>query len=226
MLCYILNAKYIEPYDFLQGMLYTTDREVLAVTGGKLPNRPVGKYSMVIKTHDYPARNVNLTDKLIFLTRDPRDIAVSAYYRYRTLATEHPQHSIKLRLFFALHGVRSLSYAFTAYKWRHFMRVWLGRTDLPLYRVRYEDVVGNTRQTLEGILDYLGVKAEPTLIDEAIARFSFENLSGRRSGEERADSMAFRKGIVGDHRSRFSSVERRLFNVIAGAELDRTGYGR
>ena len=55
MLCYILNAKYIEPYDFLKGMLYTTDERVRGLTSGNLPGRPKGRSSMIIKTHNWPA---------------------------------------------------------------------------------------------------------------------------------------------------------------------------
>src|SRR3989344_6645836 len=109
MLCFILNAKYVEPYDFLKGMLYTTDERVRSLTSGNLPNRPKSPYLMIIKTHNWPAKNINLTDKIIFLTRDPRDIAVSAYYRYKELINLEPATTLKEKIFYLMSGVRLLS---------------------------------------------------------------------------------------------------------------------
>ena len=85
MLCYLLNAKYIEPYFFLRGALYTENKALRDITSGDLPNREKTEYSMVIKTHELPAGHLNLTDKVIFLMRDPRDIAVSTYFMYRAI---------------------------------------------------------------------------------------------------------------------------------------------
>lgn len=224
MLCYILNAKYIEPYDFLKGMLYTTNQNVLDATGGNLPNREKSGYSMVIKTHHYPALNLNLTDKIIFLIRDPRDIAVSAYYRYKVLKHEEPPHSLKEWLFYLLHGLRPLSYAFTAYKWKKFIRLWTERKDIPFHKVSYEDVSQNTDSALRRILAYLNVPVNDGIIKEAIEKFGFENLSGRKKGEESTGSMPFRKGIIGDYKNKFSYPELALFSVIAGGELKKMGY--
>lgn len=224
MLCYILNAKYIEPYDFLRGALYTTDERVLSLTGGNIPGRPKGHYSMIIKTHNWPAQKIDLTDKIIFLTRDPRDIAVSAYYRYRVLKDLEPPTTIKENLFYILHSFRLLSYAWTAHKWKKFIRLWTNRPDIKFYKVRYEDVSAYPLEALKGILNYLEVKASNKLIQEAIDNFTFDKLSGRKKGEEAAKSMPFRKGVVGDFRNKFSWLELKTFHAIAGKDMERLGY--
>lgn len=82
MLCYILNAKYIEPYCLLRGIIYTGHQYVIDLTQGNLYGREKTKYSMVVKTHNLPDPFFSLTDKLILLARDPRDVAVSALARY------------------------------------------------------------------------------------------------------------------------------------------------
>lgn len=224
MLCFILNAKYIEPYDFLKGMLYTTDKRVLDLTGGNLPNRPKSQYSMVIKTHNWPAKDVNLTDKIIFLTRDPRDIAVSAYYRYKELVNLEPPTTLKERLFYMMSSVRPLSYAWTAHKWKKFTRLWTERTDIKYHRVKYENLSSHPIETVEEILNYLGVKAEDRLIQEAVDNFTFDKLAGRKKGEEATKNMPFRKGIVGDFRNQFSWLELKLFHAIASKEMRQLGY--
>lgn len=224
MLCYILNAKYIEPYDFLKGMLYTTDERVRGLTGGNLPGRPKPQYSMIIKTHNWPAKTLNLTDKIIFLTRDPRDIAVSAYYRYKELINLEPPTTLKEQLFYLMSGVRFLSYTWTAHKWKKFIRLWIERPDIHLYRVKYENLSSHPVETLKEILNYLGVKAPDKLIQEAVDNFTFDKLAGRKKGEEATKSMPFRKGIVGDFRNKFSWLELKIFHFIAGTTMRQLGY--
>lgn len=224
MLCYILNAKYIEPYDFLKGMLYTTDKRVLSLTGGNLPNRPKSKYSMIVKTHNWPAKTVDLTDKIIFLIRDPRDIAVSAYYRYKVLINLEPPTTLKERLFYLFSTARPISYAWTAHKWKKFIRLWTERRDFKYHWVRYEDVSMKPMETLKGILQYLEVKASNKLIQEAIDNFTFDKMAKRDKGEEATKSMPFRKGIVGDFRNKFTSLELAIFHVIAGKCMRELGY--
>ncbi len=224
MLCHILNAKYIEPYDFLKGMLYTTDERVLRLTGGNLPNRPKSPYSMVIKTHNWPAKNVNLTDKIIFLTRDPRDIAVSAYYRYKELVNLEPPTTLKERLFYWMSAIRPLSYAWTAHKWKKFIRLWTEHPDIQYHWVKYENVSSHPLETLREILNYLEVKANDKLIQEAVDNFTFDKLAGREKGKESAASMPFRKGIVGDFKNKFSWLELKIFHAIAGKNMRQLGY--
>src|SRR6185503_18006983 len=79
MLCYILNARFIEPYDFLGGKVYSASKEVVSLTSGRLPGREKTEYDLVVKTHNYPSAEFNLTNKVIFLIRDPRDVAVSMH---------------------------------------------------------------------------------------------------------------------------------------------------
>ncbi len=224
MLCYILNAKYIEPYDFLKGMLYTTDERVLGLTSGNLPNRPKPQYSMIIKTHNWPAKDINLTDKIIFLTRDPRDIAVSAYYRYKELIDLEPPTTLKEKLFYTFSSVRLLSYAWTAHKWKKFTRLWTERPDIKYRWVKYENISSHPVETLKEILNYLGVKAPDKLIQEAIDNFTFDKLSGREKGREETKSMPFRKGIVGDFRNQFSWLELKIFRAICGKDMEKLGY--
>lgn len=224
MLCYILNAKYIEPYDFLKGMLYTTDERVRSLTSGNLPGRSKPEYSMIIKTHNWPAKNVNLTDKIIFLARDPRDIAVSAYYRYKELINLEPPTTLKERLFYIMSSIRPLSYAWTAHKWKKFIRLWTEHPDIHFYRIKYENLSSHPVETLKEILNYLKVKADDKLIQEAIDNFTFDKMAGREKGKEEVKSMPFRKGIVGDFRNQFSWLELMTFHAIAGKTMKQLGY--
>ena len=83
MICHTLNARFIEPYDLQKGTKFTKSKIIEENTKGNLTGRKIGRYKLVVKTHNPPASNFNLTGSVIFLTRDPRDVAVSYYYLSR-----------------------------------------------------------------------------------------------------------------------------------------------
>jgi len=201
MLCYILNATFIEPYCLLSGMKYSASKHVLLLSQGRLPDRKITDYSLIVKTHSNPAINFNLTDKVLYLTRDPRDVAVSAYYRQRLLFKENrgPQRfvikSLKGKIKHFLLSFRTINYAYTAIKWKKHVLSW---EHIPSYKVRYEDLSENIEMALSGILDYLGTKIEKKIIYEAIENFSFRMITDRDRGNVDNNNPEFRKGIVGD----------------------------
>ena len=116
MLCYYLNARFIEPYDLLRGRLYSSSDMILKTTEGDLPLREKTAYDLVIKTHEYPAADFKLTNKVIILTRDPKDVAVSAFNRYKNLSKKENPRSLKEAISMLIYSFRFTSYMMTAYK--------------------------------------------------------------------------------------------------------------
>ena len=244
MLCYILNAKYIETYCLLRGLVFTDDEYVRNLTQGNIPGREKTKYSLIVKTHNHPDPFFSLTDKVILLVRDPRDVAVSAYFRNRTIAKfgtdlnlEHqnktvlrvkprPLNSIKISLYYRLKewlwAEKWTCLFLTAIKWRNFYASW-EHVDL-CYKVHYEDLLMDPKKTLSGILKYLDVEAEDGIIDEAVDKFAFEKLSGRKRGEEQRENFSFRKGISGDYKNNFNFLELLIFNKVCRDIAKKWGY--
>lgn len=249
MLCYILNARYIEPYTFLRGIVFSGNERIVSLTQGNLPGREKTRYSLVIKTHQEPDEYFSLTDKVIVLARDPRDVAVSG--QARTLVKQGTGTDVekgvqKLARFRAKpeHGgasfsipspiavlvsakdllVRSkLAYAaVTAMRWKRFYDAW-DRISI-IHRVTYEELQKDPKAALRAILRYLEVDAPDSLIEEAIELFTFENLTGRKKGSEERDNVAFRKGIVGDHENHFGPLHREVFSRICGETAARWNY--
>jgi len=222
MLCYILNAQFVEPYDFLKGHRYSVSSHVFSLTQGDLPEREKTNYSLVVKTHEYPSSRLDLTEKIIFLIRDPRDVAVSMHNLHlihqKSLGWNHPRAKFFLTFYkyFALFG-----YLRTIWRWSKHYRAW---KSVPSFLVRYEDLLNNEKQTLENILAYLSVTPDEKIIDQAISHFSFEEITGRKRGQEDSNSPEFRKGIAGDHRNKFSKLELKIINFIFKKIIKRTGY--
>jgi len=215
MLCYVLNARFIEPYDFLKGRRYTKSTHVLSLTQGRLHGRKTSPYSMIVKTHEYPAADFGLTDKVIYLLRDPRDVAVSGYFRARTLRAQGVRRSVKARLIDIIARFRFANLLLTYVRWRKHVNAW---ERIPRLTVRYEDLNMRTEEVLWEIMRYLKVKPNPKTVREAVAQFSFERITGRSKGTEDQKNPEFRKGVIGDHKNHFSPLELRIFWLLCDAE--------
>jgi len=229
MLCYILNATYIEPYDFLKGVKYSTNDEILKYTRGRLKGRDKTQYSLVIKTHNYPAPNFNLTDKVIYLTRDPRDVAISWYFmdiaNMQGTKNEGPQLIISrgLKDFLRNHilRIRIFSFLRTAIRWRKHVLEW---QTIPCFHVKYEDISNNTEKVLSDLLDYLSEPVDTKIVREAIEKFSFERVAKRKKGQENPLNPEFRKGIVGDYKNHMTKLHKLIFRIILRKVASGFGY--
>lgn len=221
MLCYVLNAKYIEPYDLLKGRLYSSSKHVLENTMGNLPGRAKSPYSMIVKTHNYPGKTIDLTDKIIMLRRDPRDVAVSAFFRKKSYKKKEGKLGLKSKIHLILHRISFLSYMMTIFGWIRFYEAWDG---VSCHNVTYEALSSNTKEELQKMLDYLCVEADEMLIEEAVEIFSFKRITGRQKGEEVVGNSEFRKGVVGDYRNHISGILLKICRVLFGDRLVRQGY--
>jgi hypothetical protein len=217
MLCYLLNARYIEPYNLLVGKKFTGSPVIEANTCGNLPGRARTPYALVVKTHGYPARDrFDLTRSVVYLTRDPRDVSVSYYY----LALSWRRAGSR-SLGSLIHATPVICHLYVAWQWRRHFDRW---RDRDVFRVRYEDLRRDTEGTLNGLLQHLGVSADAALMREAIALFSFENTYGRKRGQEDRSNPEARKGQIGDYRNHFSPWLNRLFWKICGKQAELAGY--
>lgn len=222
MLCYILNAQFVEPYNFLAGKTYSASKEVVSLTSGNLPGREKTKYNLVVKTHNYPSVEFNLTDKVIFLIRDPRDVAVSMHnlnlIHEKSVRWNHPRAKFFLVCY---RYVKIFDYFETMRNWSKHYAVW---SKVPSHVVKYENLLHNPKETLKGILNYLEVDSKDEIVDQAIKNFSFEKITGRKPGQEDKNSPEFRKGISGDYKNKFSKIDVALVHYFFGSLIKKLGY--
>jgi hypothetical protein len=216
ILSYVLNARYIEPYNLLSGSKYSKSNIIEKNTKGRLDGRETSNYTIVVKTHAFPAKEINLTKSIIYLTRDPRDVAISYYYMVRNSLKKG---NINRKLIF--HIIPILSYIITAYSWKNHFRSW---QYVDSFRLRYEDLRLDTYGTISSVLSNFEVNVNKDIILEAINIFSFENCYGRKRGIEDINNIEARKGEIGDYRNHFTKLHNIIFWFICGKEAKLAGY--
>lgn len=217
MLCYVFNAKYIEPYCILSGTKFTERENILQNTSGNLEGREKTGINYIVKTHGYPDKNqFNLTQNVLYLTRDPRDVAISYFFLNRKWFKDG-NRSVRV----LVNRIPIFCYLYVAFTWRKHAQKWIGYYK---YHVRYEDLRKDTKNTLTSILNNFSTQINLSLINEAIDIFSFERSYGRKRGEEDINNPEARKGLIGDYKKHFSRFTNLLFWNICGKEAERFGY--
>jgi Sulfotransferase domain len=243
-LCYMLanlaNARIVEPYCLLRGIVYTGNDYVRQLTRGTLPGRAKSQYTIVAKTHEHPDSYYSLTPKLILLVRDPRDTVSSATFRYRIMTTtgtdveEDAREStlvtaplqkpltIKDRAWRLVHANRFLAIVMTARKWRTFYQAW---RQVPFaYVVTFESLLEQPEATLQGICNFLEMPIPPEQIRESIQALSMKEINLRQAPTNSNQKIGFRKGVVGDHKSNLSRLELAVIRRYCRRIATKFGY--
>jgi len=165
--------------------------------------------------------------KIVVLWRDPRDIMVSWYF-HSVVGNDHSNESfvasvrrqcgIKNPDDVILNLPKFIDFAFSGkmspgFTWNDFYDRW--HDDPSAIHVSYEELRSDPVSALERVAVGFGFQASFSDIESVVDKYSFQNISGRKEGQE--DSKSFvRKGIVGDWRNYFSEEASLIFNDIVG----------
>lgn len=154
--------------------------------------------------------------KVVFLVRDPRDVAVSLHFHVKSRASERELRRKKIP-----QAARSLdidSFVLdsdfgTSRVIAYFNRWASERQRLPnAHLLRYEDLHADTGKTFAALLAFLGEPADPAEVAETVRFASFASLRQKelegffhsdRLGRKRSDdaeSAKVRKGRIGGYR--------------------------
>jgi hypothetical protein len=126
----------------------------------------------VIKTHQYFDHRY---PKVIYITRDPRDVLVSYYHfsrKYRHIADDYPLEQY-------VHGLVTGTLQATAWgTWAENVGTWLAaRNGRPTFLLlRYEDLMADTTTELARAARFFGVDASPERLRLAIENSSADRL--------------------------------------------------
>jgi hypothetical protein len=122
-----------------------------------------------IKSHEpYDSRY----PKVIYVVRDPRDVAISFYFYHKKLNKYEDSFQDFLCLFFRPNGLQKL-------RWDDHLESWrknASNVKGGIYFVRYEDLLTNTVENISAILNFLKITAKEQEIEPWILRNSFKNM--------------------------------------------------
>jgi len=92
--------------------------------------------------------------------------------------------------------------------------------------VRYEELLTNGTQVLRGVLEFMGVSTDPSVVSAIYDGHRFENMKqkGKGARDFSLPKEFFRKGQSGDWRNSLNPTERYLFHEAAGDLLAELGY--
>ena len=191
-------------------------------------------------TGDWETKRDFYQSRILFLARDPRDVAVSQYFQWRyrmrpwkKYINEYPSHGRDLEIFdFVTQHDAGLPRVV------EFFNLWA--RELPKLRaahlLRYEDLRARTEESLAGALEFLGTPAKAEEIAEAVRYTAVENMrkierseTYRRSGKrlvagdpENPDSFKVRRAKVGGWRDYFTDEQARAIDDYVGERLARS----
>jgi len=166
-----------------------------------------------------------LTDSLdmrvILLYRDPRDVLASNVnmrkYRegYRANLPPFPDMSIDAILDWELEHLGDI--------YRRLLPAWVAAEHPALLKVRYEDLLTDTRAELRRVANFVGRSPPEERIAEIARTHDFQRKTARQPGEEDKRSHQ-RRGVIGDHRRQFSAEQLRRIAEALGDAVRALGY--
>ncbi|MES2935167.1 MAG: sulfotransferase domain-containing protein [Pseudomonadota bacterium] len=164
-------------------------------------------------------------DKAIVVLRDPRDQLIS--FLYSMLYSHGPTVFVnyvrdKLSAM-ACNSERITWLIGDVASFIRFYRTWEIDVKDDTYVVRYETLVQDQHAEFNKLVDWLGWKLPPDVLETVIARLSFKTRSGRNPGE--TDILShYRKGLPGDWRNHFTREHGKLWENLYPGFLTSIGY--
>lgn len=164
---------------------------------------------------------------VIYITRDPRDVAVS-YYFYN-LRRMNMDKDTSFSEFVEMFNSGNLGFC----SWKTHVNSWLNNKKDRLLLVKYEDLHSNPIRELEKIVKFMDLEVVPEKLIKAVNESSFDKLS---SNEKEKGKWApgnaiiderfrfFRYGKPGDYVNYFDNITEKAFIVNHKDALVRLKY--
>jgi len=179
-----------------------------------------GKY--IIRQQHIIHKNRPNDGKIVFIVRDPRDVAVSVMYYW--------QKKNLMSVISGMSGRKGSGHNAPLSKsggWIKFVSQWMEDCDFDVF-VKYENMVKNTALCVRSMLCLLGADAVKP-IDEVVERQSFANrkksIHNQLPYGETIQRRLMRKGVVGDWKKHFECqhaelMHERFFEIMEDLEYE------
>lgn len=152
--------------------------------------------------------------KPTFISRDPRDVALSAF-EYGERARKYKNGYRKGADFFSQFSTIEDALYFM----EEYLQVAEGWLTCPhALNVRYEDLLLNYGHETQRLVDFLAIDSGLPGLDEVIAKYNPAHRSSREKGTH------FSKGKIGRYQQIFTEEQKALSKQIFGTYLEAQGY--
>ena len=194
---------------------------------------------LIVKVHDAwrspdansePPLPAELISTVIYLVRDPRDVAVS----FASHLEKPVDETIALMndasfTFRAISGERARHLPQYVSSWGQHVESWLGGGHRRVLLIRYEDIVANPERVFGNTMRFLGTTVSPEALRSAVAASSFDALAGQESQSgfrERpgGTSTFFRQGKTNDWQRVLTAEQAARIVRDHGDVMARLGY--
>ncbi|XP_076451786.1 sulfotransferase 6B1-like isoform X2 [Babylonia areolata] len=159
--------------------------------------------------------------KILFIYRNPKDVAVSFYNHHRKL-TEYEYQGEFADHFTELFLKGKTDYGdFFTYT-RDWERVMDSRPNLPIFVLSYEELQADTFNKAKELAKFLGSSADDDIIRDIVDKCSFGSMQERK-GKEWTDvygePVMYRKGKVGDWKNWFTVAQSEMMDQLIEKEM-------
>ncbi|XP_071840703.1 sulfotransferase 1C2-like [Apostichopus japonicus] len=168
--------------------------------------------------------------KLIYIARNPKDVAVS-FYHFASLTTNLPGYSWPEYFTKYCQGKTHRGLWFD-----HVLAFWefaQGNEDTVLF-LKYEDMILNPTSTVTIIAEFLGYSLTEDNIAFVVNQTSFENMktacvplnagpTKTKNNNNKNKPSFMRKGKIGDWRNKFTVAQNEFFDAIYEGKMKNTG---
>lgn len=188
---------------------------------------PMKTHSLCGKDHGYPIISVKATIGVIYIVRDPRDVAISAADHYGLTIDQAIEmmadHRARGR------GTPGNTVHELMGSWSDHVRSWTSWKPTPKMLLRYEDMLADSLGQLGAVARKLGITQDAERIRRAVEFSSFKALQVQEaeSGfiEKSLHSRRFfRAGRAGGWRDTLSPAQATAIESIHGEQMRRFGY--
>ncbi len=193
-----------------------------------------------IKAHDAflpppggqePAIPGDVIDRVIYLVRDPRDVAVS-FAHHSGKSVDAMIETMADPLYLMGKSARNENSQVEQFvsTWSVNAESWLDAPGLTRHLMRYEDMLADPTATFTAAVRFLGLTADAATIDRALEAVRFQALAGQEARDgfyERhrgADAPFFRNGKAGNWRTRLSADQADRIVADHRPVMRRLGY--
>jgi hypothetical protein len=195
---------------------------------------------LFIKVHDAwrytsaaePLFPPEVTHRVIYIVRNPLDVAVSAKHHYGQSSELTVEHMCMPN--FALDPWRAdapgLQLQQRVGDWSEHVRGWMQAADVPVHVMRYEDMLFDPWETFAQMLRALDIAVDEAQLATAVAAASFQRLqqqeeeSGFRERPIRATAPFFRSGKAESWREELEPALAEQLIATHGRMMQALGY--